>query len=618
MQEDNGIKAARDFLQSQGAYDYMNHGNIQRDDKVYLMVSQEYWDAIVNNPRNDALQRKDAVKWINENKPLLLVVKDKRNKNRMQIVGVYRSDLDNRLADAGQERLHDRALEDAGIPKNATVVGTGAMDTGSQNNFVYRKSYLKVESLAQNYDSTPIDYGDEKNLKSALSDEDIKNAKLGVDIGKSSPLQTNDGISVPRVDNVNTGFTYFLIPDRDGNKSDGRIYTRVPLKYKDLKDTDYKNRGKKLFDKLHYILEEALKLPGNERGKFDLFYLDLSSILFVGEKPKIGLHLRQDGIQITKDGKIVKVSENKDEILDALADLGVRVNVFAKDVNTRWHLDKRENYNDVIIDADVLTTNMNSTRKQGRFFFMYERGVFNSTEPEAKESEESVATAPETKSVLGTSVHVDATFETPESVKELQADDQSLVVKAEALGERQEAKTGYVEYVDYLNDGDYVVVGNANTIEDNGLVEGLLEDKLNEGKFTFAIIKNRKTGKYGLVPTELGKKQIQHNADYATGTNVQRFENYREEGVNVIDMGEIQFDAVLGRYKVLTKPRIHIGNYNRILEEMNRTNDNKNVQFVADTFADSKSVSVVSINPAEIIDDTGKAIDLRDTRELTK
>jgi hypothetical protein len=105
----------------------------------------------------------------------------------------------------------------------------------------------------------------------------------------------------------------------------------------------------------------------------------MSSILYFGDTTA-GVHRRKNGISISLPNED-KEAKNKrtysdpvktgEELLDKLAEAGVRFAVDQRQVNKKWSVNEKIKYNDVIFDAGILNTRMKSTRRREGYVYMH-------------------------------------------------------------------------------------------------------------------------------------------------------------------------------------------------------------------------------------------------------
>lgn len=130
----------------------------------------------------------------------------------------------------------------------------------------------------------------------------------------------------------------------------------------------------------------------------------LRNILFVGSKANVSIHFRStiEGSTTTysllvqdktgKEDKTITVGENQasrntegefsdtftmrdpsviaEELLNLLVQLDVPFQINKANINSKWNVDNSLNYNDVLLKAGILTTNLNHNYPQGAYFVM--------------------------------------------------------------------------------------------------------------------------------------------------------------------------------------------------------------------------------------------------------
>lgn len=102
---------AKEFLDKNGAFDYINSGKLMAGDKVFIMPSQEYWDYLK--------ERRDDPEWVDNNKPMLLVVRSpegslEHDGKKYQVIGVWSKALNG--------NLHKTILEEGFSEKYSTTI----------------------------------------------------------------------------------------------------------------------------------------------------------------------------------------------------------------------------------------------------------------------------------------------------------------------------------------------------------------------------------------------------------------------------------------------------------------------------------------------------------------
>ena len=81
---------AVDFLEEQGAFDYINNGNLKKGTKVYFVASTEYWDYLREKGSDDS--------YLQNNKPLLIVIPHENGRltidgQNYQVLGTFKKEI---------------------------------------------------------------------------------------------------------------------------------------------------------------------------------------------------------------------------------------------------------------------------------------------------------------------------------------------------------------------------------------------------------------------------------------------------------------------------------------------------------------------------------------------
>ena len=371
-------KPAIDFLKQSGAFDYINSGKLNRGDKISFIAYKPYWDYLVENGSNE--------EWVNENKPLLLVVEDKNgtitqdNGKKYQIVGTFNKNLN--------ESLHSKV--------------SGGL------NMVYN-----INTTVSNVTPGRLEFNNEK-LLSTLQGQ----TPWGETIEMLFGIATDTGQLETNLDKVNYEI-FNVTPTNNDFSNSGRLYlltksavsdTYIPtsVRAKTLNEVDY-SKDTPLFNELRASLMAVSKasLTGNEESVAKAVH-DLRNILYVGSKAGLSINFRKDSLGPRTEYNLVlsrnnstteivnvgsselrevdssKFSDNgveevfnfnteeqiTDGLLNALSTLKAPFQINKNNINGKWNVRQSLNYNDVLLQSDILTTNLANNYVRGAYFVM--------------------------------------------------------------------------------------------------------------------------------------------------------------------------------------------------------------------------------------------------------
>lgn len=356
-------KPTFNYLTSKGVDKYVNEGNIQIGDKIKLFASTKYWNYLKSNGLSDNFV--DNAQW-------LLYVKEVPNKTEYteeidgkhyQIVGTYNKVLN--------VDLHTKVLADMKSSGNTEFVS----EHGTEIAYVTPGRLEFTKDLMRDVNSImgKTSWGTEIKFKLGIS-EGSPNVDTNDNSASYSLVQTPES----------KGALFMMIPSATGVD----IPTWIRIKsikdvYQDLID----NKDKPIFKELRKTLSELIHNgQNNDKKEFDKSISDLRNILWIGSGAGVPMNLRMmDGkepvIQFgnvteeihpairlqNEDGTKRLPSDIINEIYKAFSTLDVRFNVQKSEIN-------KGNYNQKLLDSNLLETDLKYGYVQGGYFFTKQIG----------------------------------------------------------------------------------------------------------------------------------------------------------------------------------------------------------------------------------------------------
>lgn len=351
---------------------------------------------------------------------------------------------------------------------------------------------------------------------------------LGVETGQGV-LRTNllteehsfQNIDVSDSEFTNVGRTYVGTP----TAVEG-VYIPSAIRRKDISQVDL-NKDTPLFNRLKEFLNKAVEqaFTGTE-STFSRSIQDLRHIIYIGSKAGIPVRLKEENnqgvirryIEVSRGEDVVEVDVSKTTLtpneqsedgfdtvtdnsnvedvfgalLEALVTVKAPFQVNSKNVNGKWNVDNTLDYNTVLIDAGVLTTNLVRNEVRDAYFVMNpidenlkEKKIDNTppkkTKAETSSNKNGVTNA---KSIQGTTVIHNGVSYTKNENGEFIGNNGKAITNIQMIQEL-EAKS----YVKELTKEERDVI----TIQKEELREVL-------GSFYEAMMKNEKVDKFYVLP----------------------------------------------------------------------------------------------------------------------
>ena len=345
---------AVDFLEEQGAFDYINNGNLKKGTKVYFVASNEYWDYLREKGSDDS--------YLQNNKPLLIVIPHENgrltiNGQNYQVLGTFKKTLNPFIQKAVQDNIDS---VDTSISTTVTQVTPGRISMGS-----------------------------ERSLSSIISNESPALFGISTGSGNIETNGTNHDVLNVNTGNEDAGRLYLLVEGANG--------TRIPVAVRGKRlgemtqeeifsDNDFFNE---LHKAIRNVAEKSLELT---EESLDGAVKTLRNILFVGSKAGIPIRARnytngpmtEYGITIgdhfisiaTRDMTINDGALNSKSIVDISGDILAHLifintpfQINKSNINSNWNVNGKP-YNNILIKSGILTTNVTSNSVRGAFFKM--------------------------------------------------------------------------------------------------------------------------------------------------------------------------------------------------------------------------------------------------------
>lgn len=368
---DERYKDAANYIESKGGFNYINNGKLKEGDKVFFVIDPDY----IN-----------LNEWTKENRPLLLGTKN--SNDEVQIVGtftkMYNYPLYNKiieeydkLSDKEKNKIFDTSES---ITTTVTNILPGRLGFNNEKNLLELTSNNKLISP---YDDKRIIFG-------------VANSVGAIETNTQDIILTPTG----NTNFENSGRLYIGIKNAKGD------FIPVPLRIKRFDEVDISNTefGKKLDNSLLLLVNSSL--TGNDEI-FSKQVEQLRNFLYIGGNSNYKLHLRSrtngnetnvsvvvnykefnTGIDkfseipistITRDiidGQVVEnvQSQEVEDIISSFKslfnDIKVPFQINKKSINSRWNVDNSKLYNNILLDANILTTNLQIPYIRGAYFYI--------------------------------------------------------------------------------------------------------------------------------------------------------------------------------------------------------------------------------------------------------
>ena len=378
--ENELYKQTLDYLKSQGTFDFLNSGKLKNKDKIYFLASQEYWDYLKENGANK--------EWVDSDKPLLIVVKNEEgtldiNGTNYQVVGTFKS--------SNNKELHSKVSKNINKVDETIFSNVHAITPG-------RVSYDGVDRNISNFEGkTP--WGEDIDLLFGIADG-TGQIITNLDVPVHNTTTTSES---------NAGRLYILTKTATG------AYMTSAVRKKSLSETDYKS-DKKFFVELRKSIDlvaEAAKTNNDEKLSDALH--QLKNLLYIGSKEGFSIRLRSSenageifyNLVIANDKKMTlenisigqginvpiegssdggfrteytyrETSDISSDILEALVKLDAPIQINKNSINGKWNVNTSYRYNDVLSEADILTSDLTNNYVQGTYF------TYEKIDPELK------------------------------------------------------------------------------------------------------------------------------------------------------------------------------------------------------------------------------------------
>lgn len=385
------------YLKDKGAFTYVNEGNLKSGDEIIFVIDPQFEESVQNES------------WYDANNPTIFMA-HRKSDGSYQIVGSLGSTESYVNNYEGLDSLRSKIIEEH-------------KEKGSTDTFIATPT-TKVSKIMVG--KVPVG-NEEKSLREInnVKEADGKGRKPILGIVKNGRIVTNNAISDSEITNPmvlteeHEGRVYLLIPNGD-NKYSPRAVRVKHFNSKEMPLGTPQIDNLSIVKRINEVIDKMAKSENEE--DFNNAFSELQNLLYIDTDSNTRTtHI--DFITTNEGGKVVKISkvkkdndgndiyttnsdgkrvreedtnwvnvEDKDgnrrsleeikkELVNAIQELNFSIQVDAGRINS-------DNYNDFLIDSDVLTSNITNARVVSNWFvtdYIIEGEAKKATTPKSKE-----------------------------------------------------------------------------------------------------------------------------------------------------------------------------------------------------------------------------------------